>query len=420
MRFGVGPTRELLDRLGAPDGQLPIVLVGGTNGKGSVAATLAAIASCGGWRVGLFTSPHLEQPRERIRIDGVAVAAAELDQLVAAAIGAAVGPEQQPTYFEATTVAALLAFAKHQCDLAVLEVGLGGRLDATNAVEPALSVIAAISRDHESILGEGLAAIAAEKAGIMRVGRPALMVPGAPVVERVLGEQAARIGARLERLDLPAGLADGLLTIRGRHGTYRARPGLAGAHQLLNLSLAVRSAELLDELGLAAIDRKAITTGLAAVRWPGRLERIGLDKEREVILDGAHNPAGVAALLEALDGSEPFTLIFAALSDKPAAQMLRPLAARAASVVLTRPLGTTRAIAPATLAELLPAGSAAALAEDPPAALELALHSKGRRIVVAGSLYLIGEMRGALFERFGRPLPAAETSTVAVANLHSG
>lgn len=408
MRLGLEPTRALLDALGAPDRRFPIVLVAGTNGKGSVSATLAAIATCSGRRCGLFTSPHLEEPRERIRIDGRAIEADRLEELVAATVRAAAGLGDQPTYFEATTCAALLAFAAAQVDLAILEVGLGGRLDATNTTEPALSVITTIALDHQEYLGDSLAAIAREKAGILRRGRRAVVAGSSSEVRAAFEDAATTIGAILEPARLPYGLLERRLTIHGRHGIYVAEGTLAGAHQAANLRLAAQAAEALIDLDLLG-PKPRIAEGLSRVRWPGRSEHVRL-ADTEVVFDGAHNPAGVAALLDTL-GDAPFDLVFGALGDKDVAMMLPPLAARAGKVILTRPLHTPRAQAPENLAELI--NQPTVIAADPLVALQQALEQPAPRILVAGSLYLVGEARQALRRLRGVPAPAAEISTVA-------
>lgn len=407
MRFGLGPTRALLDALGAPDRRFPIVLVAGTNGKGSVSATLAAIATCSGRRCGLFTSPHLEEPRERIRIDGEAIAADRLEDLVAETVRVAADLGDEPTYFEATTCAALVAFADAQVDLAILEVGLGGRLDATNATEPALSVITTIALDHQEYLGDSLAAIAREKAGIMRRGRRTIVAGCSDEVRRAFDAAAADAGAVVEPARLPYGLVGRRLTIHGRRGIYVAEHTLAGAHQAANLRLAAQAAEALIDLDLLG-PKPRIADGLSHVRWPGRFEHVRL-ADTEVVFDGAHNPAGVVALLDAL-GDAPFDLVFGALSDKDVATMLPPLAARAGKVILTRPLHTPRALAPEDLAALI--DQPAVIAADPLTALQRALEQPAQRVLVAGSLYLVGEARQALRRLRGVPVPAAEAATV--------
>jgi dihydrofolate synthase/folylpolyglutamate synthase len=408
MRLGLEPTRALLDALGAPDRRFPIILVAGTNGKGSVSATLASIATCSGRRCGLFTSPHLEEPRERIRIDGEAITEDRLEHLVAETVRVAAGLGDEPTYFEATTCAALLAFADAGVDLAILEVGLGGRLDATNATEPVLSVITTIALDHQEYLGDSLAAIAREKAGIMRRDRRTVVAGSSFEVRAALDDAAAAAGAMLEPARLPYGIVRERLTVHGERGTYVARGALVGAHQAANLRLATQAAEALIDLGLLGAQPR-IADGLARVRWPGRLEHVPLD-ETVVIFDGAHNPAGVAALLDAL-GDAPYDLVFGVLGDKDVASMLPPLAARARKVVLTRPLHTARALPPESLATLIE--EPASIAADPLAAIQQALAQPAPRIVVAGSLYLVGEARHALRRLRGVPAPAAEISTVA-------
>lgn len=388
--------RSLLAGFGDPQLRYRTVLVAGSNGKGSTAALLAAMASAAGLRTGLYTSPHLESVEERLRIDGRAIGPEDLAGLLARIVEASGTP---PTYFEAVTAAAFLWFAERQVDLAVMEVGMGGRLDATNVCEPELSLITSISLEHREHLGETLAAIAREKAGTFRPGRPALVWLEDPEPSEAVRAVAAELGTDLRFApELIAIHQDGQrvkLTTPG--GEHELEIQLPGAHQAKNLALAVLAAETLG------FSPEAIARGARSCRWPGRLERVELPENRVVLLDAAHNPEGAAALAEFLEG--PFDLLFGALADKDAADMLGPLAKRARKIVLTTP-ASDRARPPEELAALLPGREDVEVVPDLGQALDRAL-PPGARLVVCGSIYLIGEVRKRLRERFGVPPPAS-------------
>ncbi len=416
VRLGLDSTRRVLATLGDPHAGLPVVLVGGTNGKGSTAAILAAIGSAAGYRTGLYTSPHLEAVEERIRIDGRAIPGSELGELLAEVVPSAKGAlGHLPTYFEALTAAAFSHFARQRVELAVLEVGMGGRLDATNLSQPAVSLITEIGLEHRSYLGDTLAAIAREKAGILRAGRPAFAWTGRPAARRALQEAAAEIGAELR-------LARGLVRLRGRrdhgwHGqevtlrtpssVYRLGLGLGGEHQIGNLSLAVLAAETLSGAGWPRLTRAAIEAGVAAAGWPGRLEPVALPGGRRCLLDAAHNPDGARCLCRFLERHAPrYTLLFGALSDKEVGAILPPLARGARRLVLTRP-DSDRAVPAAALRAQAPASVPTAVVERVEEALSVALAEEPELLVVCGSIYLVGEVRTLLRRRFGVPPPAA-------------
>jgi dihydrofolate synthase / folylpolyglutamate synthase len=404
------------------------VLVAGSNGKGSTAALIASMARAAGYRTGLYTSPHLERVEERLRLDGRAVAGERLAALLAELVGLA---ERRlgstPTYFEALTVAAFLWFAAERVDLAVVEVGMGGRLDATNLCEPVLSLITSISLEHREHLGETLAAIAREKAGILRRGRPAALWIEEPEAAQAVREAAGEIGAELHAAQ--AEVAIDVSTMSGwmaqdvclltPERRYELRLPLLGEHQARNLGLAVRAAELLSGLGFERLAPDAVAAGAASCRWPGRLEVVDLPGGRRVVLDAAHNSAGtqvLAAFLDRLasarDARPAPDLVFGVLGDKDAAAMLALLAPRVRHLVLTAPQ-SPRSRRPEELVAALPAGRAPGhgrllVEAEPAAALDQALALGGDTLLVCGSIFLVGEIRGLLRQRFGLPPPACD------------
>ena len=417
INFGLERTGRLLGELGDPQVGLPAVLVAGTNGKGSVAAVLDTVVREAGYRTGLYTSPHLEEVEERLRIGGRAVERERLGARVLEAIAAAErvldGP---PTYFEALTAAAFVELAGAGVDLAVLEVGLGGRLDATNLSDPMLSLITPIGLEHRAWLGDTAAAIAREKAGILRSGRPAIAWGGDPEADAALAAAAEEVGAELtfgdrvaviERIE-PLGWEGQRLTIDTRSRHELITP-LLGAHQATNVAHAVLAAETLATLGFDRIDAPAIARGVAAVRWPGRLEPVNLPSgagPRRVLLDAGHNPhaaAAVAAFLDTLAarGEGPVDLLLGLLADKEAEAILPPLAARCRRVTLTLP-PHARGRDPH---DLLPLAPTATVVPDLPRALDQALAAAPDTLLVTGSFYLAGTARRLLRHRFGTPSP---------------
>ncbi|HEV8633124.1 MAG TPA: cyanophycin synthetase [Chloroflexota bacterium] len=397
-----GRTRALLDLAGAPDRQLRVVTIAGTNGKGSTGAFLESIAGAAGRRTGVCTQPHLHVFRERVRLDRSPIA----EPLFARHVGrlaAVVGrlrarhPEAgEPTTFELTTVLAALAFAEAGVDLAVFDVGIGGRLDPVNALHPSLAIVTSIGLDHTHVLGRSLSAIAAEKAAVMRPGVVALSARQRPTAARVLAREAARLAARLAVVEpLPAsGPADRdgqpvTLTYRAR--TADAKLSLLGPHQRQNAALAARAAEELD------LPLDAVLGGLAGVRWPGRLEWVA--GQPPLYIDGAHNPDGARALAAGLDElarGSPYALVFGCARDKDAPGLLRPLLGRAVRV-WTAAADEARARPPDALAAIIGRlGRRAEPATSVAAALAAARASGAPLVVVAGSLRVVAEAREAL------------------------
>lgn len=412
-KFSLEEIRILLGVLGNPQRSFPSVLIAGTNGKGSTAATLSAILSASGLHAGLYTSPHLARANERIRLDGVEIADDDFAKLYFRVHDSAQqlvlegGLPQMPSYFEILTAQALVYFAEAKAQIAVLEVGMGGRLDATNVVDPLISVITDISLDHMEWLGSTISSIAREKAGILRRGGTMVTLPQHSEANQVLGEVATELGVRgvSATAYMPGADVVGSYTVEALETEIRVDSPLAGAHQHRNLALAIAAAvELATSHGLA-ITPGGIEAGIRETRWPGRLERI----ERrgvEWILDVAHNPAGAWALRAGLRSlavlKEPRTLVFSCLRDKPAAKMAQILFPMFQKVILA-PIHAVRA---ASMDDLLGAarltGTPAVVAESVRKALELAEEdANGGAVVVSGSVYLVGEVRTLLLDAEG-------------------
>lgn len=410
MKFGLANMQALCGALGHPERVFPSVLIAGTNGKGSVAAMVSTACDAAGYRCGRYTSPHLVRLEERFVIGGREITRTQLAASagrVKAAVEALLEElrlETPPTFFECTTAVAFDLFQEADVDLAVLEVGLGGRLDATNVVTPLVTAITSIAFDHEAQLGHTLDAIAREKAGIIE---PRVPVICGPLPEEALHEVrtvAGRAGSPvllagdLVRLDVIAD--DGRMTVdvaSPRRALKAVTLGLRGRHQLANAAVAVAILDQLEDLGWRVSDA-AVRVGLADVRWPARLERFthqGLD----VLVDAAHNPAGAAALAGYLEGLgwEGITLVFGAMQDKNVRGMLEPLLPLCGRLVCTMP-PTPRALAAEDLARLaggIDAAPAIAIVPDPADALEAAVRA-GAPIVIAGSIFLAGPLRDIL------------------------
>ncbi len=403
VRLGLAAIDAVCERLGRPERRVPSVLVAGTNGKGSTAATLSSIAAAGGIRAGLYTSPHLVEVTERIRIGADDVLAEELDRALGEVFAAADrAPAVPVTYFEAMTAAAFVAFARRGLELAILEVGLGGRLDATNVSPAILAVITSISLDHVEDLGPTIARIALEKAGVFRPGRPALVASRLPEALAVFDDAARQAGATLHRMldetrieaDEPS-LSGTRFRLTTPLGTYELATPLSGRHQAENAATAVRAAELLAPA--LRLDDGAIAQGVASVRWPGRLESFPV-RGRTVLVDGCHNADGAAALATFIAGAglRP-DLVFGAMADKDIESMgteLTPVVRRIRLV----PAGSPRAASPEELVRrFAPGRPDAAASPGLEAALEeLLADVSSETIIVAGSLYLVGEARSLL------------------------
>jgi dihydrofolate synthase/folylpolyglutamate synthase len=421
IRLGLGRVRALLHALGDPQVDLPGVLVGGTNGKGSVQAMVAAIWQASGRKVGQTPSPHLVSYRERVMVDGRPIGPADFADLVEDVLRAEArvsGRLGHATEFELLTAAAFSWFRRSDVDLVAVEVGLGGRLDATNAWDGGIAAITNVELDHTDRLGTTLEAIAREKAAIIKPGDRALAGASGPGLE-VIRRRARGLGIGLREVTpLPVSAMDrsGLELEHPRLG--RIRLGLLGRHQAANAAVALAVVEEADAAGMAGIDDEAIRAGLRDVHWPGRLELVQLPDGGDALLDGAHNVAGAEALVAALDELQPSlsggrpTLLVALMGDKDAVGMIERLSSSVAlagpSIITTR-VAMPRAMAAADLAatwreqvdRLGLEGIELRSVEAVPAALQEALEqvrANGGPLVVAGSLYLVGEVRGLLVD----------------------
>jgi dihydrofolate synthase / folylpolyglutamate synthase len=409
-KFDLENITVLAERLGRPERAYPSAHIAGTNGKGSTAAFLESILRHAGFRTGLNTSPHLEKINERVRVNGEEIseeAFAEtlthigelIEELLAAGKLRA-----HPTYFECVTAMAFEYFAKSRVEFGVFEVGLGGRLDATNILSPVVSVITRIDFDHENFLGHWLREIAREKAGIVKPSVPVVIADQHAEAREVILSRAKELGSpivetgaafRIDRESFEDGCARARVTELKSGWTTEIAPRLPGRFQLQNALNAVSAARLLRERGFRVTD-EAIRQGIATAAWPGRLEK--LHSRPDIYLDGAHNPGAareLAAFWEQNFVGRKIWLVYGTLRDKAVDEIAGALFARAAEVIFTEPR-TTRAISAAQLAEI--AGYHAthvSIVADPDEALENALRKAGPddAIFITGSLYLVGQLR---------------------------
>ena len=373
-QFGIKPglenTRRLLRELALPGTRQRFVHVAGTNGKGSVCAFMESVLRAGGERTGLFTSPHLVSFCERMRCGGRMIGMEEAESSIAALRSVVSGWDPHPTFFELTMVLALDWLDREGAETIVLETGMGGRLDATNALTPLVSVITPIAMDHEQWLGDTIGKIAAEKAGIIKPGVPVVSARQRPDAEAVIREAAARAGSALTIVEEP----------------WPDAVPLAGEHQRWNAALAVAG---LRAAGFR-LTESAITSGLAATEWPGRFQVL---EEGRLVIEGAHNPHGTAVAVQTWRekfGEERATLIYGAVAAKDYAASLALLSAVAARVFLVT-LQSPRAVPAEILAASAPAGGEVRVFASLQEAMETAAVLPERRLV-CGSLYLCGEV----------------------------
>jgi dihydrofolate synthase/folylpolyglutamate synthase len=422
-KFDLAHMRVLLQAMDHPERRFPSVLIAGTNGKGSTAATLASILRASGLKTGLYTSPHLVRINERIRVNGqeigdddFAFLHAEVDRIAERLVERAELP-WHPSFFEMMTAIAFEHFARQKVDLAVLEVGMGGRLDATNVVEPRVSVITDISLDHQKFLGDTVGEIAKEKVGIIRPGGAVVTLPQQPEANDVIGNTILDLGARaVNAVPYVPPLSPGSTEYRvpgtkqgNRRDVYRyplqvlgrqilVETPLVGRHQLRNVALAIATAVELSEQGFSGITAKSIERGIRETRWPGRFQVIAARPGwPEVVIDVAHNPAGAWALRSALSEryqDRPLIFVFGAMRDKAISEMTEILFPLAEQVIATRP-DNPRAASPEEIQQAAARTSVEIeTVEDVPQAVERAraLAKPGAVMVITGSIYLVGEV----------------------------
>ena len=412
IHLGLGRTRALLAALGDPQRSIRGALVGGTNGKGSVLALAGSALRAAGLRVGQTPKPHLISYRERVEIDGHPISVKDFTRHVDAVLSISdrvARRHGEPTEFELLTAVVFRHFAEAGIDIALVEVGLGGRLDATHAWDGGVAAVTNVALDHMDRLGPTIAAIAREKAAIIERGDRAVTGAEGEAL-KIIRSRAQRVGAPLTAV-VPAPIIDwdrdGLTVELPRLG--RTRVGLRGRHQAANVAVADAVLDALDDAGIASAPDDARRDGYAAAVWPGRLELVSRDGV-DILLDGAHNPAGAAALAQAIDDLRPhltpgpLTLVMAAMADKDVDGIIDALAGAAAmrgATVIATTVDAARAMSSDDLAARwrarAPRVADVKATRDPIKALEGAI-ARGATVVVAGSLYLVGAIRGHLVD----------------------
>ncbi len=409
--LGLERTEKILEFLGNPQDRIKCIHVAGTNGKGSTTAMLTRILIEAGYKTGMYTSPYLEEFEERIQVDGMNIPREDLAKVVTDVSGAvdkviSLGYDH-PTEFEIITCAMFKYFSDVRVDCAVVEVGLGGRLDSTNVMTPVLSVITSISLDHTGVLGDTLREIAGEKAGIIKKGVPVVSYPQEEEAGKVIEDACSRLGCELIEVQPDSGeflevsRRGQKIRIRTAKGSYEPELSLLGKHQIMNCAVAVSAAEKLQELGFG-ISRDNVISALGKVRWIGRLEV--LREEPLVVIDGAHNIEGITLLSESLKSYFSYkrlVLIIGILKDKQVGDMIGVLAPQAYRVIAVTP-NSERAESAAELNEvILEFNSASEACGEYAEAYEKALGYAGKddMILVCGSLYMIGDMRKVIRSR---------------------
>ena len=394
IKLGLDNIRAILAGLGHPERAWPAIHIGGTNGKGSVAAMVERGLRAAGLTTGRYTSPHLDRVEERVALNGEPVDRATFEQVTAHVLEAVDRLQADgvltvsPTFFEVSTAVAFEIFRRAAVQAAIIEVGLGGRFDATNVLDPKITAITSIALDHERHLGSTLSEIAFEKAGIAKSGVPL-------VVGHLPREAAARIAKVSAQVGAPIVDAHATTTDRRYPPLTLA---LAGRHQLENAAVAVAILERWS-LTVSHVPTEAIVTGLTDCSWPGRLEWLRLPSGGEVLIDAAHNPAGAAALASYLEDtrSPKLPIVFAAMADKDLAGMITPLVPVASMFIATTVPHARARGAEEMAAEIRKHAGAVQViaAPSPEAAVERALEHS-RRVVAAGSIYMIGPLRSRL------------------------
>ncbi len=413
--FKLDRMRKLLDLLGNPHEKVKTVHVAGTNGKGSTVAMVASMLRASGYAVGVYTSPHLIDIRERVQIDGKEIGKSDFIENVRAVAKAAEKLGEQPTFFEAMTAVGFRHFAEQAVDVAVIEVGLGGRLDSTNVVKPLVSVVTAIDLDHVKHLGATKAQIAREKAGIFKKGVPALFFEQDPEVDAVMREVAQQVGADLRVVNKEIEFSSRFCVTPdlGPHTrvcmyTKTSRlehvpVPLPGEHQAVNCGLALAAVDVLKSFGFELPEDK-LTAGLAATKVPGRMEVVS--HRPRILCDGAHNPAAMNALMRCVGAHVPYdsmVCVFGCCADKDVGEMIDKVNLGADKVIFTRAASTPRAAAPEDLQKLFQerSGKMSQVARSVPEAIEMAIRAVSREdlICVTGSFYVVGEALKHLSER---------------------
>jgi dihydrofolate synthase / folylpolyglutamate synthase len=420
-KFDLDHMRVLLRALDHPERRFPSVLIAGTNGKGSTAATLASILRASGLRTGLYTSPHLVRINERIRVNGeeisdddFAALQGDVDRVAEKLVERGELP-WHPSFFEMMTAIAFEHFARKKVNLAVLEVGMGGRLDATNVVDPRVSVITDISLDHQKFLGNTIGEIAREKVGIIRPGGAVVTLPQQPEANDVIGNTILELGARVVNAvpyvpPVSPGSTQYLVHSSEQAGFVSRYPlavlgeeilvetPLVGRHQLRNVALAVAAAVEFKQQGIDGITAKSIERGIRETRWPGRFQVIAARAGwPEMVLDVAHNPAGAWALRSALSEryeDRPLIFVFGAMRDKAISEMTEILFPLAERVIATRPENPRAASAEEIQRAAERTGVDVETVEDVKLAVERARVLAGAKavVVITGSIYLVGEV----------------------------
>jgi dihydrofolate synthase/folylpolyglutamate synthase len=406
IRLGVSRMQEALAYRGHPDRGLRFVHVTGTNGKGSTASMIAACTRAAGHRTGLFTSPHVHRWVERIRIDGRPIGEREAARRLSDLLTTFAQPDApETTFFELTTLCAIEAFRDRGCEVCVMEIGLGGRLDATNATDSQVSVVTSIALDHVNILGGSIATIAGEKAGIFRRGVPVVLGTRDPIARRTLNRRARALQAPVQRIDRDFAVeptANDRFAVRvGNDRIDELSLAVPGTHQRDNAACAVAALKQLERAGID-VPPDAIRRGLRRTRWPGRLEWV--KGAPPVLLDAAHNVAGSEALARYLKDTPcegPTVLVFGSMADKNCRGMLRALKPVTDHVIYA-PIGMPRAASTAALARLRRGERATSLRAAIARAKRIA--TRRGRVVIAGSIFLVAEARAQLLKLRTDPL----------------
>lgn len=413
--FKLDRMRTLLEEMGNPEQQIRTIHVAGTVGKGSTCAMVSAMLQSCGYAVGSYTSPHLTDLRERIQIDGHMITHAQFVSLIKSVAEAAHRLGIEPTFFEIMTAVAFKHFAEEAVDIAIIEAGLGGRLDSTNVIRPEVTAVTHVARDHEHILGNTLVEIASEKAGIFKRDVPAIIFEQASEVEDVFRAKAEEVGAPFKVVNKDIEFSNRFCSTNelGPHTrvclyTDRSRlehlpVPLAGEHQASNCGLALAIVDVLKGAGFDCPDDR-VTSGLAKTRLPGRMELVW--NSPRILVDGAHNPESISALMRCVGAHIPYdsmVCIFGCCQDKDVTAMLDRVNLGADKVIFTRAQGNPRAAAPADLQRAFAerSGKMSQIADTLPEALELASRAVSREdlICVTGSFYLVGETMKHLAKR---------------------